>query len=49
MALAGAGEVFVSGTTRDLMESDEIAFEDRGRYELKGVSGARAVFAARHA
>lgn len=47
MALAGAGEVLVSGTTRSLIESPDLTFEDRGTHQLKGVTGARAVFAAR--
>lgn len=45
MALAGPGEVLVSGTTRDLIDSREVHFVDRGIHELKGVSGARTVFA----
>jgi class 3 adenylate cyclase len=43
--LAGAGEVLVSGTTRDLLEGSGLSFEDRGVYELKGLSGARPIFA----
>jgi class 3 adenylate cyclase len=45
LALAQPGEVLVSGTTRDLIESRELTFTDRGRHELKGVIGARSVFA----
>jgi class 3 adenylate cyclase len=45
LALAGAGEVLVSDTTRRLIEDREIDFADRGTFELKGVSGARRVFA----
>jgi class 3 adenylate cyclase len=45
LALAPPGEVIVSGTTRDLIDSRELSFVDRGRHELKGVSGARQVFA----
>ena len=45
LALAEAGEVLVSGTTRDLLGDQELAFADRGEHELKGVSGRRRVFA----
>ena len=47
MSLAGAGEVLVSGTTRDLVAGSGLEFEDRGEYELQGIEGARRVFAAR--
>jgi class 3 adenylate cyclase len=46
VALAGPGEVLVSWTTRDLLSTSALAFEDRGRYELKGLPGPRAVYAA---
>ena len=46
-SLAGAGEVLVSSTTHDLVAGSGITFEDRGAHELKGISGARRVFAAR--
>ena len=38
-ACAGAGEVLVSGTVRDLVAGSGIAFEDRGVAALKGVPG----------
>jgi class 3 adenylate cyclase len=38
-ALAGPGEVLVSGTVRDLVVGSGISFEDRGERELKGVPG----------
>jgi class 3 adenylate cyclase len=38
-ARAGAGEVLVSGTVRDLVAGSGIAFADRGVAELKGVPG----------
>ena len=38
-ACAGAGEVLVSGTVRDLVAGSGIAFEDRGVATLKGVPG----------
>ena len=44
-ALAGADEVLVSSTTRDLVERREIRFVDRGTHELKGISGPRQIFA----
>jgi class 3 adenylate cyclase len=36
-AKAGAGEVWVSSTVRDLTAGSGLAFEDRGEHELKGV------------
>jgi pimeloyl-ACP methyl ester carboxylesterase len=36
-ALAGAGEVLVSSTVKDLVAGSETAFADRGVHELKGV------------
>jgi class 3 adenylate cyclase len=47
MALAGPGEVLVSATTRDLVAGSALEFEDRGEHELKGIGGARRLFAAR--
>jgi class 3 adenylate cyclase len=44
-ALAGAGEVLVSGTTHELVADAGLSFEDRGKHELKGVTGARQVWA----
>jgi class 3 adenylate cyclase len=38
-ALAGAGEVLVSSTVRDLVAGSGIEFTDRGQHELKGVHG----------
>ena len=46
-ALAGAGEVLVSGTTRDLLEGSGFSLELRGEHELKGLSGPRTVYALR--
>ena len=42
---AGPGEVLVSGTVRDLVAGSEIAFEERGEHELKGVPGAWRLYA----
>ena len=44
-ALAGPSEVLVSSVTRDLLEGSGLTFEERGLHELKGLSGARPVFA----
>jgi pimeloyl-ACP methyl ester carboxylesterase len=38
---AGAGEVLVSSTVRDLVAGSGIEFEDRGEHELKGVGSWR--------
>jgi class 3 adenylate cyclase len=45
MSLAHAGEVLVSATTHDLVAGSGLAFEDRGEHELKGVEGARRLYA----
>ena len=37
-ALAGASEVLVSSTVKDLVAGSGLVFEDRGEHELKGVS-----------
>jgi class 3 adenylate cyclase len=44
-ALATAGEVLVSGTTYELVADSDLQFEDRGLHELKGVTGARQIWA----
>ena len=44
-ALAAAGEVLVSGTTHELVADSALRFEDRGSHELKGVTGARQIWA----
>jgi class 3 adenylate cyclase len=44
-ALAGAGEVFVSSTVKDLVAGSGIDFEDRGEHELKGVPGSWKIHA----
>ena len=36
-ARAGAGEVWVSSTVKDLTAGSGLAYEDRGEHELKGV------------
>jgi class 3 adenylate cyclase len=45
--LAGAGEVLASSTTHDRVAASGLDFEDRGEQELKGIDGARRVFAVR--
>lgn len=45
LGLANAGETLVSSTTRDLADGSQMAFEERGRHELKGISGSREIFA----
>jgi class 3 adenylate cyclase len=40
-AAAGAGEVLVTGTVKDLVAGSGISFEDRGERELKGVGAWR--------
>jgi class 3 adenylate cyclase len=44
-ALAGAGEVVVSSTVKDLVVGSGISFSDRGTRELKGVPGEWHLFA----
>jgi class 3 adenylate cyclase len=45
-ALAGAGEVLVSRTVRDLVAGSGLTFQDRGSHILKGVPDEWQVFAA---
>ena len=44
-ALAGADEVLVSSTLRDLVIGSGLEFDDRGAHELKGVPGEWRLFA----
>jgi class 3 adenylate cyclase len=44
-ALAGAGEILVSRTIRDLVAGSPIRLESHGTHELKGVPGAWEIFA----
>ena len=46
-ALAGPGEVLLTGTVRDLVAGSELEFDDRGEHELRGVPGRWRVFSAR--
>jgi class 3 adenylate cyclase len=45
-ALAGAGEVLVTNTVKDLVIGSELSFEDRGPRTLKGVPGDWHLWAA---
>jgi class 3 adenylate cyclase len=45
-AAAGAGEVLVSSTVRDVVAGTDLTFEDRGEHELKGVPGSRRLSVA---
>jgi class 3 adenylate cyclase len=49
MALAGPGEVLVSGVIPPLVLGSRIAFDDRGRHALKGVRDPWPVLAVRDA
>lgn len=44
-AEAGAGEVLVTSTVRDLVAGSGLAFEERGATKLKGVPGDWRLFA----
>ena len=44
-ALAGAGEVLVSRTVKDLVVGSGLEFEDRGSHTLKGVPGDWSLYA----
>ena len=44
-ALAGAGEVLVSNTVRDLVAGSGIEFEDRGEHVLKGIPESKRLYA----
>ncbi len=44
-ALAGAGEILVSSTVKDLVVGSGLAFDERGTHELKGIPGEWRLFA----
>jgi class 3 adenylate cyclase len=46
-ALAGAGEILVSSTVKDLVVGSGLEFDGRGTYELKGVPGEWNLFTVR--
>ncbi len=45
MSLAGAGEVCVSSTVKDLVAGSDLRFADRGAHTLKGVPGEWRLYA----
>ena len=45
MATAGAGEIVVSSTVRDLVAGSGLAFRDHGTHALKGIPGEWRLFA----
>lgn len=47
MAAAGADEILVSATTRQLATGSGLQFDGRGEHELKGLEGPRELFAVR--
>jgi class 3 adenylate cyclase len=48
-ALAGAGEILVSSTVKDLVAGSRIAFQDHGTHALKGVPDEWRIFSAQAA
>ncbi|MGH7804717.1 MAG: adenylate/guanylate cyclase domain-containing protein, partial [Candidatus Binatia bacterium] len=46
VSLAGAGEILVSSTVRDLVTGSGLEFADRGSHALKGVPGEWRLYAA---
>jgi class 3 adenylate cyclase len=44
MALAGASEVLVSSTVKDLVVGSGIPFQERGEHSLRGVPGEWRLF-----
>jgi class 3 adenylate cyclase len=44
-AIAGAGEVLVSSTVKDLVVGSGLGFTDRGEHELRGVPGEWRIYA----
>ena len=47
-ALAGAGEILVTSTVRDLVAGSNIDFTDRGTHALKGIPGDWLILAVNH-
>ncbi len=45
MEVALPDEVLVSSTTRDLVAGTDLSFVEKGSYDLKGISGARTLYA----
>lgn len=46
LGMADPGEALVSGTVKDLVVGSELAFQDRGEHELRGVPGRWHLWAA---
>lgn len=44
MDLAGAGEILVSSTVRDLVVGSDLDFDDRGPHALKGIEGTWEIY-----
>lgn len=44
MAAGGPGDVLVSATVRDLVDGTDLAFDDFGLHELKGLPGQRQLY-----
>ena len=44
MATAGAGEIVVSRTVRDLVAGSDVVLEDRGSQPLRGLEGEWELF-----
>ncbi len=44
LSRAAADEVLVSSTTRDLLDGSGLRLDDAGEHDLKGLSGARALY-----
>jgi class 3 adenylate cyclase len=47
MGMARTGEILVSRTVRDLVVGSDLAFDDRGTHQLKGIDGEWQVLAVR--
>ncbi len=47
-ALAGPGQVLVSGTVKDLVAGSELRFTDHGEHSLKGIPEKRSLYALEH-
>ena len=47
MSLAGAAEILVTSTVKDLMQGSHVGFEDVAAHELKGVPGTWQIVAVR--
>jgi class 3 adenylate cyclase len=48
MEKADPGEVFVSSTVKDLVAGSGLHFNDRGKYDLKGIPGEWRIFLVEH-